>query len=105
MAGVEARRSPRVALHVPIRVVAEKAKGTNAHTAVVNRHGALILCPVRYDEGAEVEIWNLNSGEHTRARIVWYGGQDLPGLHKEGVELLENRPTFWGWEYDELVVN
>jgi hypothetical protein len=99
--GVGGRRSQRVTMRVPLHLEGELSSG-NAHTAVVNRHGALILCPVRYPEGAELEVWNLESGERARARVAWYGGQDLPGLHKEGIEILAYGPRFWGQEYDKL---
>ena len=100
--GLEARRSPRVALNVPLRVQSENSAG-NAHTAVVNRHGALILCPMQYAEGTQVDVWNLRTGDHARARVAWYGGQDLPGLHKEGIELIDYKPAFWGPEYDQAI--
>ena len=95
------RRSPRVTLNIPLHIEAHDCS-CSGHTAVVNRHGALILVPARFPEGCELEVWNLHNGTHGRARVVWYGGEDLPGLHKEGIELIDPHPAFWGSEYDEL---
>ncbi len=69
------RRSQRVVAQIPIRVAAGAAEGIG-QTAVVNRHGALILCAVSA------------------------GGEDETGLRKYGIELLEERPGFWGFEVE-----
>lgn len=98
----DGRRSPRVTLHVALRIEQGDCS-CSGHTAVVNRHGALILCAALFAEGSELEVWNLDTGGHAHCRVVWYGGEDLPGLHKEGIEFVEPNPTFWGAEYEELV--
>jgi len=98
----EARRSPRVTLRVPLRVEGEGSAG-GAHTVIVNRHGALVLCRLACAEGIRLDVWNLETGERALFRVVLYGGEDLPGLHKLGIELLEDRPAFWGPAYEEMV--
>jgi hypothetical protein len=100
--GLELRRSPRVTLKVPLRVE-RTGMACNGHTAVVNRHGALILCPLRCDPETAVDVWNLETGERASFRVVWSGGEDLPGLYKLGLELQEDRPSFWGAEYDQEI--
>ena len=100
----EARRSPRVMLRVPLRLEAEGASGA-AHTVIVNRQGALVLGRLRCAEGLPLEVWNLETGERARCRVVLYGGEDLPGLHKLGIVLMEDRPGFWGAEYEELAAS
>jgi hypothetical protein len=60
----------------------------------------MVLAPQQYPEEATIEVWNVESGESARFHQVWYGGEDLPGLHKLGIEMLEERPEFWGPEYE-----
>jgi hypothetical protein len=100
----EARRSPRVMLRVPLRIEADGASGA-AHTVIVNRQGALVLGRLRCAEGVPLDVWNLETGERALCRVVLYGGEDLPGLHKLGIVLMEDRPGFWGAEYEELAAS
>jgi hypothetical protein len=99
--GESGRRSPRVLLRVDVRVEHD-GSAHNAHTVVVNRHGALMLSPVLLEDGTTLTVWNSETGESARFAVVFNGGEDLPGLHKIGIELLELRPFFWGWEYERL---
>jgi hypothetical protein len=100
--GIEHRRSPRIMLKVPLRVEAT-GSACNGHTAIVNRHGALVLCPLPCSQGTPIDVWNLETGERAPFEVVWAGGEDLPGLYKLGIELQEDRPTFWGSEYEDEV--
>lgn len=75
----------------------------NAHTAVVNRHGALILSPINYPSETVIEVQNQNTGESAKFRVVWSGGEDRPGLHKLGIELLDELPEFWGVDYETAI--
>lgn len=95
----ETRRSPRVLARVPILIAGEGPLHT-AHTAVVNRHGALILCPLNYPEGVVVEVQNQATGQAAKFRVVWCGGEERPGLYKVGIELLDELPEFWGVDYE-----
>ena len=94
----DGRRSPRVVLQVPIRIVGGES-ACEGQTAVVNRHGALVLCPVVYPDESNLRITNLESGETAPFRVVWWGQDDLQGMHKAGAEMLEERPNFWGPAY------
>ena len=96
------RRSSRVLARVPI-LIAGEGPLYNAHTAVVNRHGALILSPVSYPDEAAVEVQNQNTGECAQGRVVWGGGEDRPGLYKLGIELIAELPEFWGIDYTAAV--
>jgi len=98
-AGDPRRRSQRVVAQVPLRVAAGGAEALG-QSAVVNRHGALILCGVSASDGDEIQVTNTVSGESARCRIVWAGGEDETGLKKYGIELLEERPRFWGFEVE-----
>ena len=93
------RRSERVVAQVPIRVAAGGVEALG-ETAVVNSHGALILCGASAADGDEIRITNTVSGESVVCRVVWAGGEDETGLKKYGIELLEERPLFWGFEIE-----
>jgi len=103
----DGRRSPRVVLQVPIRIAGGETS-CEGRTAVVNRQGALLLCPVRYPDESALEITNIASGETASFRVVWWGQDDAEGMHKAGTEMLEDRPHFWGAGYEtklaEIVV-
>jgi hypothetical protein len=100
-APAEQRRSPRIMLRVPLRVEVGTS-ACSAHTVIVSRHGALILCRLAGAEGTRVDVWNLETGEQARFRIAFHGGEELPGLHKLGIELADDRPGFWGSEYEAM---
>jgi hypothetical protein len=98
----EQRRSPRIMLRVPLRIEIGTS-ACSAHTVIVSRHGALILSRLAGAEGTRLDVWNLESGEQARFRVVFDGGEELPGLHKLGIEPVDDRPGFWGPEYEEMV--
>ena len=98
--GEEHRRSPRIKLHVPLRVETT-GSACSGHTAVVNRHGALVLCPLPCGQGTPIDVLNLKTGERAQFQVVWSGGEYLPGVYKLGIEMQEDRPTFWGPEYED----
>ncbi len=85
---------------IPI-LVAGEGPLYNGHTAVVNRHGALIFVPASYPVNSIIEIQNQETGESAKFRVVWFGGLERPGLFKVGVELVDERPEFWNVEYAE----
>jgi len=96
------RRSPRVVLRVPLEIKGPEAECAGS-SAVVNRQGALIVCPVRYPAETVLEITDVRAAQSARFRVVRAGDEDFPGRFRLGVELLEEGPGFWGPEYDERV--
>jgi hypothetical protein len=101
--GVDSRRSARVLLKVPIAVWDERAALIRAHTIVVNDHGALILVPRALRMEAVVMVLNQESGRVALFRVVWCGADDLPGLHKVGIEIMGQTRQFWGETYAAAV--
>jgi hypothetical protein len=96
------RRSERVVSRLPIRVEADHGALAEGMTAVVNGHGALVLCDLDAKGGDAVTLTNLQSRESVRCRVVWAGGADAAsGLQKYGLELVEERKHFWGFEIPE----
>ena len=95
-ADVDSRRSLRVSLKVPIAIWGDRGEAVRAHTVVVNRHGALILSPRPFGADSFIKVLNQESGQTVLCRVAWCGGQDLPGLHKIGIEIMAEVPRFWG---------
>jgi hypothetical protein len=96
----ELRRSPRIVARVPLVLISEGARVVS-YSAVINRHGAMVLAAESYPRGAHVEMQNQNTKESVRCRVVWNGGETRPGLYKMGLEMLEDHPGFWGPDYSE----
>ena len=95
------RRSPRVLARIPVSLIASQGSSDNALTAVINRHGALILAAIRYDEGMILTIQNELTMDSTSCRVVWVGDPDPSGVYKIGVEFVDEAPKFWGNVYEE----
>jgi hypothetical protein len=93
---IRGRRSERVLLNVPIAVWFGGATPARAHTVVVNEHGALILAPRPFRAEALLRVVNQQSGREAVCRVAWSGGEDLPGLYKIGIEIMDDTPGFWG---------
>jgi hypothetical protein len=95
--GVEARRSPRILRRVRLRL--ESERGTcDATTAVINRHGALLLSPEALPVESRLRITNLERGLSWPFRVVWCG-EPTGDLFKLGVEMLSTGVDFWGPAY------
>ncbi len=92
------RRSPRIVCRVPILCVSDGTP-VAAHTAVISRHGAMILASARWEQDSEIEMQNQKTKETSKCRIVWSGGEDHPGIYKLGIEMLEDHPRFWAEDY------
>jgi len=69
--------------------------------AVMSRHGALVLSPVRYPTGTLLKIQNEISLATAVCRVTWVGSDDLGEIHKLGVEFVDDTPTFWGADYED----
>jgi hypothetical protein len=100
--GIEKRRSPRVLARIPIQLLGGDAP-VHALTAVVNRHGALILAPVGYRTDSIVWLRNEKSAMTIRCRVVWATADDTGNNHKIGLEFVDQAPEFWGADYDDAV--
>jgi hypothetical protein len=70
-----------------------------AYTAIISRHGAMILCGADWKPPTVIEVQNQKTKESSRCRVVWSGGEDRPGVFKLGLEMLEAHPHFWAQDY------
>jgi hypothetical protein len=94
----ELRRSPRVALRIPIglRWEGERFSGS---TLIVNTHGALLYAQRNITVGDLFELENVRTRVLCHCRVVWQAGLDQTGFFKLGVEMLESNPQVWGSDY------
>lgn len=99
--GASRRRSPRIAAQVPIAVAFEGLV-VDGQTAVVNRHGALILCGVNCADDDLLDVTNKTTHENVRCQVVWCGSEIVDGVRKLGVEMGDDRPAFWGIDFSAL---
>ena len=96
----ENRRSERVLIRVPIEVRGEAFDNTPfsgpGDTAVVSRHGALVLLPVRLKPDSQLTLTNKFSQETETFRVVWSAEKPKDGRYESGIEALNPRDDFWG---------
>jgi hypothetical protein len=94
----ELRRSPRVALRIPIAMRWEGQRFTGS-TLIVNSHGALLYAQRNVATGDIFELENVRTRVVCHCRVVWQAGLDQSGFFKLGAELLEPNPAVWGSDY------
>jgi len=98
MVAASRRRSMRVLLSVPIRVIgktaAKEAFEEQTRTLVVNAHGALISlqAPVGADQRVTVE--NKATNQSRECRVVHVGTQ-AAGKIQVGIEFVNPSGSFW----------
>jgi hypothetical protein len=103
------RRSTRVLLNLPILVTGKTSDGqvftADAHTLVVNAHGALISVPEQVTLGKQITVDNKSTGESRECGIV-YVGTARGGRVQMGIEFLRPSPSFWQIDFppDDWVV-
>lgn len=98
--GVEGRRSERVLLKIPIKVLGVDAEGKpfseKTFTLVINRHGARIAVrnPLRPND--RITVTNLYNNLTCPFRVVVRTGKSLGEGPEWGVECLEPDANIWG---------
>ena len=98
--GTSARRSERVLLRIPIRVVGNDTHGNafdeTTYTLVVNRSGALIAVAHLLHPGAVIKITNIKSQISCSFVVVMRAAESLSGTPEWGVKSLEPEKEIWG---------
>jgi hypothetical protein len=96
--GSERRRSQRVVIRIPVKLhftLESKPQTIDARTAVVNDHGALLICPRVFPTGTRLEVENLHSGARQACRVL-----RVPRITDLGfevpIEFETTAPGFWG---------
>jgi hypothetical protein len=92
------RRSMRVLLSVPIRVMGKTAGNEDfdeqTRTLVVNAHGALISLQAPVAANQPVTVANTATKQSLECRVVHVGTQ-AAGKIQVGIEFVKPSPTFW----------
>jgi hypothetical protein len=94
----ELRRSPRVALAIPIALRWEGQRFSGS-TLLVNSHGALVYAARNVSVGDIFELENVRTRVLCHCRVMWQAGLDRTGFFKLGVAMLEAHPAVWGSDY------
>ncbi len=96
----ERRRSVRVLLRIPVRVLGESSAGQPvdevAETLAVSRHGALVKTTTVLRPDSEVRVENPENGQSATFRVVWAKAKPLEGVWHAGLELTSGEVTLWG---------
>ncbi len=101
MGSLEQRRSERLALSIPIRVIGIDLAGTqfseDTHTRIISRAGAQIALTHRVNPGDSIRIVNLENYNEADFRVV---GLMTTGAspNELGVECTESGRNIWGVE-------
>jgi hypothetical protein len=103
--GTSARRSERVLLRIPIRVVGNDTHGNafdeTTYTLVVNRSGALIVVEHLLQLGAVIKITNIKSRISCSFVVVMRAAGSLSGTPEWGVKCLEPEMEIWGVHFPD----
>lgn len=99
----ERRRSVRVLLRIPVRVLGENSAGQlvdeGAETLAVSRHGALVKTTTGLRPGSKVRVENPDNHRSATFRVVWTKAKPLDGAWHAGLELMAGKPTLWGIKF------
>jgi hypothetical protein len=95
------RRSPRILKELRI-AVSWGGETLPGRTAVLSRYGAMILCGFNLELGDDLSVTNRVSGDSVRCHVVWCGDTIVTGERKYGVEMVEDRPGFWGIDFTTM---
>jgi hypothetical protein len=80
----EPRRSPRLLARIPVNLTVGQDPAVQASTAVVNRHGALVLSPAGFAAGTVLTIQNGITFQATEGRVVWVSQGRPPRTSQTG---------------------
>ena len=93
----QSRRSQRVKLRLPITVSGGCEQGwfsEEAHTIVINAHGALIALAALTSLGNQLELRSPVTSRIRTSRVVHVGSKS-GGFNQVGLEFAEPAPNFW----------
>ncbi len=94
-----ARRSPRVAIDMPVEVVGQNVNGKGfrqeTRTTVVNAHGAHLALATATEIEPSILLINKKTGAEVQCRVV-YQKKIESGEAELGIEFVNAQPRFWG---------
>jgi hypothetical protein len=93
-----ARRSLRVAIDMPVEVVAESLDGMtirqDTRTTVVGAHGALLVLATTTEIKPSLLLINKKTGGEAQCRVA-YQKRIESGKVELGIEFVDPQPRFW----------
>ena len=103
----ERRRTERVMIRIPIRVLATAPGGMHVNESgeavVVSRNGALLQTRSALPSGTIIEITNHFSKNAEKFRVIWASDKQSTGQYSLGVESVTPREGFWGVRFPPAV--
>lgn len=106
LAGNRERRTPRIALDLPIRVFATDFKGRDfvedSSTVAVNMHGAKIRLDHELIPDQEIRILSGKTGREAIFRVVAKAGNAVNRTTFWGVECMNPEHNIWGLAFPVL---
>lgn len=95
----EKRRSTRIALRVPLRVIgtdnAGKSFTEETSSLIVNAHGGLVTLKQKLNRGQLVRVVNRQNGTEQECKVVIHEQADAPDEFAVGLEFTTPRSDFW----------
>lgn len=92
------RKSQRVVVNLPVRVIAKNSLGTeiseDTTTVSVSPHGALLQLEMKVRKGQQIVLQNPNTGDALECSIDYLGGSH-DGRREVGVSFLLHNRTLW----------
>jgi hypothetical protein len=92
------RRSQRLFIQIAVVVQGRQANKSefseNAHTVVVNAHGALVDMGIPLDQGQRVILLNIRTSEKIEAEVKLVTPGET-GRFNVALEFVDPNPSFW----------
>jgi hypothetical protein len=102
---LERRRSSRVKIHIPVKVVSSEAENelpdAPAEAISVSRYGALLRMPFLPAVGSRIEVLHGVSQEIREFRVISIKEKREHGPFELGVEIFYPACNFWGVQFPE----
>ena len=102
-AGAEQRRSERIRVQIPIRVIGfDEARGRfieDTHTLVISETGSLIAMKHKVFPADTVRIINLENLEEADFRVVGPSIVNQREVYEWGIECIDRTRNIWGIEF------
>jgi hypothetical protein len=102
---LERRRSSRVRIHIPVKVVRCEAENEMpempAEAISVSRYGALLRMPFLPALGSRIELVHGLSQEVREFRVISIKDQKENGPFELGVEIFSPARNFWGVQFPD----
>jgi hypothetical protein len=100
---LERRRSSRVRIRIPVKVVSPHTAThiQAAEVLAVSRTGALLRAPFSPELGSRLEIRHGISEERREFRVVQVSARKADGHFELGLEMLYPGHNFWGVRFPD----